>query len=121
MGLRAIVAMVVVLSASSCHSGKPDAPVTQGPPGNHADPDRSGTPPPPPGDGTATRCPSDQIWVPGGTSRNGIGATVELPPAHCAPLPAACNGVASCGCVGQMCAVGGCVSVEGGELSCLAG
>ena len=69
----------------------------------------------------AKTCATGEICVPGGATRNGIGDTVQLPPDHCEPLPAACGGVASCGCVDALCKVGGCASVDGGRLQCLAG
>jgi hypothetical protein len=65
-------------------------------------------------------CSVGSICVPGGTARNGIGDTVELPPEHCMALPAACNGVASCSCLGDACPIGGCASIDGGRLICLA-
>lgn len=68
----------------------------------------------------AATCSPDSICVPGGAARNGIGETVELPPEHCMALPAACNGVASCSCLGEVCPIGGCASIDGGRLICVA-
>ena len=109
-----VVLLVALLSSCGPVQHPPDE---SGGPGDRQE--KSGdTGATPCGSGT---CDPGSICVPGGTSSNGIGETVELPPEHCAPLPAACNGVASCPCVDPLCPIGGCTSVDSGRLICVAG
>ena len=66
-------------------------------------------------------CEKGEICIPGGSSQNGVGDTVELPPAHCSALPGSCDAVPSCDCLDDLCPIGRCTSIENGQLQCLAG
>src|SRR5687768_2513637 len=103
--------LVALLVMTACSSGPRPSSTGSAPAHPPASPPRCG----------ARTCATGEICVPGGTSRNGIGETVQLPPEHCTPLPAACGGVASCPCVDSLCPIGACASVDAGRLICVAG